>query len=210
MAETVIGVTRLKVLNATSNELQVYITLGAVDCCLQKVSEIPFVTHVINDLQGSFTLPAWGGVDYAPPSGTGISGNLCFGSPPINCPTPQFPSGVNLAEFILNNGFEGSHAQETIDISCVAGANALISYSLSGGGKWNAGPTQPAVASFANKSIGENTGLVGVFPYGCDNCTSSDNPPRCDTPPVGAPTPWHLRPKRSAMCNVTQRKPAEQ
>ncbi len=31
----------------------------------------------------------------------------------------------------------------------------------------------------ANDTRYRNTGNVGVFPYGCDNCTSSDSPPAC-------------------------------
>jgi len=71
---------------------------------------------------------------------------------------------------------------------------------MTGGGGWNAGSTQPTITTFANKAIGENTGLVGVFPYACDNCTASVAPPICTTPPVGAPNP--PQPQAQPICNV--------
>ena len=55
---------------------------------------------------------------YASPQGQGISGNFAFDSPPLNYPTGEYRNGINLAEFILNNSFQGSGAQETLDISC--------------------------------------------------------------------------------------------
>jgi hypothetical protein len=175
-------------------------TLGAVPGCVQDVDQVSFVTNVVNPLQGWFNLPAGKQVSYTPPQGVGISGNFAFGTPPLNCPPPAFPSGVNVAEFMLNNSFQGPGAQETIDISAVAGVNAFIQFTLSGGGAWNAGSTQPSVTSFANKAIGENTGLVGVFPYACDNCTASVAPPICTTPPAGAPNP--PQPQAQPLCNV--------
>jgi len=114
--------TALTVTNSSNAGVQVFMTLGAVTGCVQKISEIPFVTDVTNPLQGWFTLAAGKQVSYTPPEGVGISGNFAFGTPPVNCPPPAFPTGVNLAEFILNNGFQGPGAQETLDISAVAGS----------------------------------------------------------------------------------------
>ncbi len=192
--------TTLIVENTTAQDVKVYLTLGAVAGCVTNVQNVSFITNVVNPLQGWFTLGAKKQVSYTPPSGTGISGNLAFGTPPLNCAPPQYPSGVNLAEFILNNGFQGAGAQETIDISAVAGVNALLAFTMAGGGQWNAGSGHPGVSSFKNAAIGQNTGLVGVFPYACDNCTSSDNPPQCPSPPVGAPNP--PRPQAAPICNV--------
>jgi hypothetical protein len=155
----------------------------------------------VNRLQGWFLLADGMTKAYAPPQGQGVSGNFAFGSPPLNCPTNEYTNGINLAEFILNNSFQGPGAQETIDISCVAGANALIAFAMSGGGGWNAGDSQPAVSQFANKPLDQNTGLVGVFPCGCDNCTSRANPPQPSCPP-SPPPPAYEDCQSQPICNV--------
>jgi len=186
--------TTLQVSNSTSGPVVVYITLGAESGNTTLADLQSFVTPIPgNDLQGTFCLAGNSTQSYTPPAGTSLIGNLCFGGPPINCPAPGFPNAVNLFEFALNLASGG---QETVDISCVAGVNASISVALSGGGVWNAGSTQPSVASFYNSSIGSNTGLVGVYPVGCDVCTGSHNPPVC-TPPVQTETP-----QSQAICNV--------
>jgi hypothetical protein len=177
------------------------LTLGAVTGCVQDVNAIPLVTDPVNRLQGWFLLPDGATKAYAPPQGQGISGNFCFGSPPLNCPTEEYRNGVNLAEFILNNSVQGSGAQETIDISCVAGANALITFAMIGGGTWNAGSSQPAVSQFANKALKQNTGLVGVFPCGCDNCTSRAKPPQPSCP-ASPPPPAYEDCQSLPICNV--------
>lgn len=186
--------TMLEIVNGTSQSVLVYITLSA-DAGNTTLADLKaFVTPVPgNALQGTFTLDANASQGYAPPSGTPLIGNLCFGGPPINCPTTTFPNAVNLFEFALGVAKKG---QETLDISCVAGVNAAIAVSLSGGGHWNAGKTQPVVTSFHNGKIGTNTGLVGVYPVSCDICTASQAPPTC-TPSVPAETP-----QTHAICNV--------
>lgn len=199
--------TTLELKNATSQEVQVWMTLGAVAGCVEDIAQIPFVTNIDphlkppRRLQGWFTLGGNDSVSYTPPEGVGLNGNFSFGTPPINCPTQEFPNGVNLAEFILNNSFQGSLAQETIEISAVAGVNAFIKFSMTGGGVWNAGPTQPSVTEFENKGLHGNVGQVGVYPYGCDECTKSVKPPKC---------PEHRPPydgcQTEAICNV-QRDP---
>ncbi len=155
----------------------------------------------MNPLQGWFFLPGGATKAYAPPQGQGINGNFTFGSPPLNCPTEQYRSGINLAEFILNNSFQGSGAQELIDISCVPGTNALIAFAMSGGGTWNAGSSQPNVSQFANKPLGQNTGLVGVYPCGCDNCTSRADPPQRHCP-ASPPPPAYEACQSQPICNV--------
>ena len=109
--------------------------------------------------------------------GLGLNGNFSFGTPPLNCPCVEWQEGVNLAEFIVNNSFQPG-GQETVDISCVCGANAFIKMELSAG-DWTTNGGAIAVSSMANSTRFQNRGLVGVFPYGCDNCTSSDAPPSC-------------------------------
>lgn len=186
--------TRMRIVNNSDSPVTVYLTLGATPGCLQHISQVPFVTDSAGSIQGWFTLAAGDStVDYAPLN-MGYNGNISFNTPPLNCPTQQFPAGVNIFEFILNNTFQPGTPQHTIDISCVAGVNCLIKVNLSGGKEWNAGPLFPNVTSIYNSRINENTGLTGVYPYGCDICTASQSPPTCITTPAN--------PQTQPICNV--------
>lgn len=182
--------------NNTNEGVQVYLTLGTVTGCVQHIGDIPFIAHTVNPLQGWFNLAKNQSVSYTPPYGMGFNGNISFGTPPINCPTPAFPNGVNLGEFMLNNAFQ-SNGNETIDISCVAGVNALLEYELQGGGNWNASAAYPNVTDFKNKAIGDNVGQIGVYPYMCDDCTKSVSPPVCSGSPIVP-----IVPQTSPICNV--------
>src|ERR1700744_6534249 len=102
--------TTLTITNRSGADVKVYLTLGAVPGCVQNVSEIPWVTNPVNRLQGWFSLANGATQSYPPPAGQGISGNFAFGSPPLNCPTSEFLNGINLAEFMLNNRFQGPGA----------------------------------------------------------------------------------------------------
>jgi hypothetical protein len=173
--------TTLEAHNPTDRPVLVYLTLGATPGCVQDVSAITFTPavslNVIAPLMGSFTLTANQTVQIAAPDNLGLNGNLSFGTPPLNCPCPDWPNDVALAEFIINNGFQ-PNGQETIDISCVAGSNAYLGFDLSAG-DWTTNGGAISVSQVRNSTRYRNTGLVGVFPYGCDNCTSSDSPPSC-------------------------------
>lgn len=173
--------THLEISNPTHESVLTYITLGATLGCVQDVSLLTLshgvTVNALFPLMGNFTLPAQTTVKVTAPEGMGFNGNFSFGTPPLNCPCPEFPEGVNLAEFILNNGFQVG-GQETVDISCVCGANAFIKMELSAS-DWTSNGGAIQVSSMANSTRYQNTGLVGVYPYGCDNCTSSDNPPSC-------------------------------
>ena len=173
--------TELFVSNESSQQVTVYITLGATPGCVQDVAELVFSPQVqltkMYPLMGHFPLAAHSRVQVSAKQPLGLNGNISFNTPPMNCPTPDFPDGVNLAEFIINNGFQ-QYGQETIDISCVAGANCLMGMELSAD-DWTTNGGRQAVKSISNLKKLDNTGRVGVFPYGCDNCTSSDNPPGC-------------------------------
>jgi hypothetical protein len=189
--------TLLVVTNNSGSSVQAYLTFGAVPGCMNDVRQVPWnitVTDTRTNQQGYFNLDAGQSVSYTPPSGMGISGNVAFGSAPMNCPPGNYPNGINLGEFILNNAFQGAGAQETIDNSCVDGVNATIMFSMTGGGAWNGGPTKPNVTSFQNQGRDSNVGLVGVFPWGCDNCTVRTNPPSCQSY-TGACQP-------ASICNV--------
>lgn len=176
--------TTLHVRNDSPETVKVYLTLGATPGCVQDVSTLtftpPVTLTVIAPLMGCFDVMSGAEVEIAAPagSGLGLNGNLCFGTPPLNCPCEQWPEGVCLAEFIVNNGFQpGGH--ETVDISGVCGANARLRFDLSADDWSSNGGAIAPVKTFANRTRYENTGIVGVFPYGCDNCTSSDAPPSC-------------------------------
>jgi len=172
--------THLYIVNETDTDVTAYITLGATAGCVQDVSKLIMGDHVtitkLSDLQGHFPLKAHARVSMAAPNGEGLNGNLSINTPPLNCPTPEFPFGVNLAEFIINNGFQ-VNGQETVDISGVCGTNAFLRFTLSAD-DWVAN-TETPVHIFENNVWDANSDLVGVFPYGCDVCTGSVNPPDC-------------------------------
>ena len=173
--------THLEISNPTHNSVLTYITLGATPGCVQDVSLLTLshdlVVNALFPLMGNFILPGKTTVKVTAPEGFGLNGNISFNTPPLDCPCPDWPEGVNLAEFIINNGFQIG-GQETVDISCVCGANAFIKMEMSAP-DWTSNGGAIQVSSMENKTRYENTGIVGVFPYGCDNCTSSDNPPSC-------------------------------
>lgn len=190
--------TTLMLCNETEDSVLVYITLGLGD------------KHYIQNLMGVFGIKdkvSQASIMLAPKQSIsytsktrGISGNISFGSPPLNCPDSLFSNGINLFEFSLNNYLRpiDSTQQETIDISCVSGVNAIIKCELVGieENKWNAGTTEPNVTTFKNDSLYLNTGLVGVFPYGCDDCTSIASPPFCT-----GHSPY-ATPQSEKICNV--------
>lgn len=213
------GQTTLKVYNASNNPVTVWLTLngygGSNPGFYSNVSSIPFkpqtTINAVNPLQGSFTLGAGKMVSVTPPVGTGIAGNFSFGNAPNNCRTPADPNGQNLAEFTLDNNtpaFSPAYTQEAIDISCVNGVNAKLQFDLtktSGAGSWQTAG-QSNVTTFANTKFtpppSSNINLVGVFPVGCDNCTSQANP-GCNPQWV----PWNVG-STTALCNV--QRPASQ
>jgi len=177
--ETQDTTTYLRIVNDSEDTIVVWVTLGATEGCLQDINLIPFITDSVAPLKGYFTMyPHDSTPDYAPDS-IGFNGQLSFNTPALNCPTTDFPEGVNIFEFIINNSFQTGIPQETIEISCVAGANCLLKSRLAGGESWNASDLYPKVDTFYNMSRYNNTGLIGVFPYGCDDCTSSVSPPEC-------------------------------
>jgi hypothetical protein len=184
----------LKISNQSGKDsVLTYLTLG---------SDANFITDVhgifgIKDtgLQGSFYLLKDSVYTYTY-AAKGISGNISFGSPPINCKTDQWPNGVNLFEVTLNNAGTVSKAQETFDISNVAGANAIAEISGADGGAWIV--NGDTVKTIQNKEIYHNKGNYGVFPVGCDICTASKSPPKCKNPLEKA------KPQSEHICNVSR------
>lgn len=170
--------TELCVINATTDTVNVYLTLGSDTNYVTNVNTVFGITQ--SGLKGYFTLLPNDTISYQSPQNKGFNGNLAFGDYANNCPdTTVFPLGMNIFEFALNNNFNGiPNAQETIDISCVSGVNCKITCSLSVN-NWNAGSDTSKFTSFGNSFIYDNVGRVGVFPFGCDSCIVIKNPPTC-------------------------------
>lgn len=172
--------TKLKLTNNSSSSVLTYITLGATPGCIQDVADLTVSDGVtvnkLYPLQGNFMMPV-GTVEIAAPAGLGFNGNFSFGTPPLNCPCPDWPEGVALAEFIINNGFQPG-GQETVDISCVCGSNAFLGFDLSSD-DWTTNGGAIPVKSIRNGTRYDNTDRVGVYPYGCDDCQASVSPPAC-------------------------------
>lgn len=176
--------TQLKLTNQTSDDVITYITLGATPSCVQDVTQLIFSDTKIEliklaDLMGHFILKSGSTTYVSAPQGDGFNGNISFNTPPMNCKSAELPYGMNLAEFIINNGFQAGNPQETIDNSCVAGANAIIKFKMDTN-DWGANYGKVSnIQEFVNGVWDDNSERVGVFPYGCDNCTESTSPPSC-------------------------------
>mgnify|MGYP003651294062 CR=1 FL=1 len=187
--------TTMQIFNHSKDTVLVYVTLGATPGCIQDVSLIPFITDTLQGgLQGTFTLaPNDSTIAYAPDS-LGYNGVISFNYAPDNCTTPSYTNGLNQFEFIINNSFQAGNPQETIDISCVHGVNCVIRVDLLTNNYFNAGPTLPKIQSFANTMNRNEIGIAGVYPFGCDTCTGSKNPPSC----ISLPQPHQTQ----SICNV--------
>jgi hypothetical protein len=166
------GRTSVGLTNTSGGPVDVYVTVKgtALDGCVGDVTKIPnwnLVATGSDNLRGKVTLangqslPAYDG------GSTCFAATISFGSPPLNCPTADFPCATNLAEFNVNG-----KGNDDLDISEVSGANAKIQYSLSGGSWWDGFNPVP------NNTFGTDGTLVrsapldapGVYPWGCDNC----------------------------------------
>lgn len=171
--------TSLSIVNNSDDSVLVCLTLGVIDTnYISNVEGIFGITTTGS--QGSFYLQAHDTISYQSPANKGFNGNVSFGMIPSNCPIDSFRYGNNIFEFTLNNGFGITASQETTEISCVAGVNSLMSVNLNGGGYWTCTTGIDSVTYFYNDSLYKNKGLIGVFPFGCDDCTSIANPP-CDS-----------------------------
>jgi hypothetical protein len=174
--------TKIKLTNQNAKDVLTYITLGATAGCIVDVEKIIFSEKVeltkVADLMGHFILKGNSSIYLEAPNNEGFNGNISFNTPPMNCKSAELPNGMNVAEFIVNNGFQGLNSQETIDNSCVAGANAKIKFSMDAD-DWTTDSGTVNVSEFENNEWDKNTNVIGVFPYGCDNCTASVSPPSC-------------------------------
>lgn len=186
--------TQLTLVNNTKDSLLVYLTLSGYPASdtvhVKNVYGIFGITD--SGLVGSFYIPAKDSVSYV--SDLEFSANVSFGSQPLNCSTTAWPTGVNPFEFNLNCG------QESIDISAMGGVNCLLSVDLVGGPQWQASPSYPDVRYFYNDSMYHNSELIGVYPYGCTNCTNTDGKQACQTP--------NEQPNTKPICTPTRAKDA--
>ena len=173
--------TRLAIINETDDTTIVYLTLGADTNYVTDVNGIYGITTT--GLQGSFLIIPKDTVYYTSPKEKGFSGNLSFNTPPMNCRDSLFPNGINIFEFTLNNNFKGVlYAQETIDISCVAGVNCKIGCEIDSTSGWNAGNGIVGFGYFQNSYLYDNLDRIGVYPVGCDSCSKIYQPPICPNP----------------------------
>lgn len=177
--------TTVTVKNSSDTTITVFLTLGGTSKWVQNVNGIFGITG--SGSQGSFILNPGDSSVYTPKKP--IQGNISFAYPPINCPV-----GITLYEFCLNNYGTVKDAQETVEISCVAGVSSVGRFTLMGGTAWSATTLYPTVTTFSNSTMGNNTNLVGVYPYGCTNCTNTAGMPTCITT---ADTPDSVN-----ICNV--------
>lgn len=191
----VIENTTLCVLNNSNDTVTAYLTIGSIGDTNYVQSTIGIFGIIEVGTQNSFTIAPNDTLGYMSPTGKGFNGNLSFGVPPQNCPdTTQLPNGINLFEFALNNAFN-INGQETIDISCVSGVNSYITVTMFNAGAWNNGAD--TVTTFKNSSIYNNTGLTGVYPFGCDSCVGiTPHTPFCQ-----GHKPYAV-PQSSNICNV--------
>lgn len=181
--------TTLQVFNPTKDTITVYLTLNANDSnWVTNVNGI-FGIKSSNNLQGFFVLLPNKKVSYT--SKKPIGGNISFNNPPLNCPFPA----PTLYEFTLNNYGTVDKAQETVDISCVYGVTTIGKFTLFNGGYWNSGQND-TIKTIQNKTMRNNTGISGVYPYGCTTCTGSSGMVNC-----GNKVPYD-QPNTKPICNV--------
>jgi hypothetical protein len=184
--------TELVLVNSSDDTVLVYLTLSGYPAGdsvhVQDVNGIFGCTQT--GLVGSFYMAPNDTLGYT--SSQWFSGNVSFGGQPINCFTPEFPTGVNPFEFNLNCN------QESIDISAIGGVNCILNVDLLLGPNWQATPSHPDVRSFYNDTMYANTGLVGVYPYGCTNCTNAAGKQPCQTPCEDPNTEPICNPTRAA------------
>lgn len=176
------GYTTLVLTNNTNDTISTWLTLSGYTDTLknyyvQNVNGIFGITD--SGLVGNFKLLPQDTLTYQ--STMALSGNICFGGQPINCPNTQFPTGLNIFEFTINNRAIDTLGSESVEISCVNGVNSWIVGNLVGNG-WEVTKGMDTIRTFKNATLGNNTGLPGVFPTGCTNCTNQQGATICTNP----------------------------
>jgi hypothetical protein len=181
--------TGFEILNTTKDSVLMYLTINAPSdsTWVQSVDGIFGINS--SQLQGSVWVQPNDTLTYNPT--LSFSGNVSFGTPPQNCPTDQLVNGVNLFEWSVNVP-KGSN--EGLDLSCMAGVNCIMKIDLIGGADWIA--NGKSVRVIQNKKMWHNTGIYGVFPYGCTNCTNTQGKQSCQTP--------NEKPNTEKICTPTR------
>lgn len=190
-------ITQMLVTNQDTVPVTAWLTLGAADTAtwIQNVQGLFGITD--SGLVGSFILQPGDTLNYTAPSGKAIQGNFCFITQAYQCAFDSINTGSNIIEFCLNNSGTVNNAQETIEISCVPGVTYIGAVDFYGAGVWTANYTgYDTIIHIENSVFGRNTGLPGVYPVGCDNCTAQTaNAPACT---IGKGE----SPQKYAICNV--------
>lgn len=171
--------TTLEVINTTEDTVSGWLTLGNLGD-----------SNYVNSTQGIFgiTADSFKGRFIVLPKETlsyrshlAFNGNIAFGAQPQNCPDSNvWPYGINLFEFELNNSFQ-IDGDETVDISAVSGVNSILHVNLTTSkyNQWSDG--EKNINFFKNDSLYKNTGLSGVYPFGCDSCVGiTKKTPYCE------------------------------
>jgi hypothetical protein len=190
--ETKNSPTTVQITNSNSDSVLVFLRLGVSDTSwVHDVNGI-FGIHSSVTTQGSFWLQPNDTLSYT--STKPIQGNISFWHEPNNCPYPD--SAITLYEFTLNNLGTVVNAQETVDISCVAGVSSIGSITMQGGGQWTDNFHPDSITKIQNSTLYNNSNTSGVFPYGCTNCINHDGAPDCEGHPKYATENTHN------ICNV--------
>lgn len=184
----------LSVSNASLDTVDVWLTLSVFEDSTTASKYVQQVDGIFgmtgSEPFGSFKVAPGDTLSYTP--GKAISGNLCFGTQPLNCPNDLWPHATNIFEFALNNNLAPA-SQETVEISCVSGVNSLMEGYLVGPG-WTVTTGIDTVRRFENGPFGDNRKRYGVFPTGCTDCTDQDGAPSC-----AFPLPFE-KPNTSKIC----------
>ena len=189
--ETLSSPTELLIHNpSTTDSLLVFLTLNIEDGWVNDVNGI-FGISSTKKSQGSFYIKPTDTVSYT--SNKPFGANISFWKAPLNCPYPA----PTLYEVTLNNAGTVPKAQETVDISCVAGVTTYGKFTLADGGTWTNGRGD-TITSITNSSLYNNTGISGVYPFGCTNCVNTNGTPVC----AGAPP--YATPNSINICNVSR------
>ncbi len=182
--------TTLTVHNASKTDtVTAYLTLGPADTTHWVYNTKGIFGITTTGAQGSFTLAPGQYRSYT--SKRAMAGNISFNSPPLNC-----PNQITVCEFCINNHGTVPKAQETVEISCVSGVSYIANIYLSNK-NWTANyPGYDTIQNIQNGPIGTNNGRPGVYPFGCDDCTTATSQaPSCT---IGK----NEKQQRHAICNV--------
>lgn len=193
--------TLLIIKNSYMSSVKVYLVLqGDPDYFVTNIRDIPFVTNFIYKDSGFFVLESGGYVSFVNQRNKGLKTYISFGELPKEEPTDEYPNGINFVNVTLNNHLEGFCSTEKLSINCVNGVNSLIKISTISGGDWSVDSKQESVTNIRNKELGDNVGCIGVYPYGCDMCTTILKPTNKTFSPIKAPK--NVKTQKDSICEI--------